>query len=100
MAIFDIVVIIAIIYAVSQALPSNCTHGDVRVNSASNSNDLEGVSGRLEICFDNVWFVICPGYPWKYYQHFTNEKVVCQKLGYTTSGTEKSAVFFYSRPLQ
>ena len=72
----------------SLALPVNCTHGDVRLNSASNSDELEGVSGRLEFCFNDAWFVICPGYYWRSYYYYRNERVVCQMLGYATSGTE------------
>ena len=74
-------------------LPANCTHGDVRVNSASTGDKLEGAAGRLEICFNNAWFVICSEYPWHadghyYYSDYQNERVVCQMLGYATSGTE------------
>ena len=78
------------ICAVSIVLVTNCTHGEIRVNSASNGDELEGVAGRLEICYNNAWFVICSGYPWQssYYSGLRNERVVCLMLGYTTSGIE------------
>ena len=76
--------------AVSLVLITNCTHGEIRVNSASNGDDLQGVAGRLEICYNGAWFVICSGYPWQsyYYSGLRNERVVCLMLGYTTSGVE------------
>ena len=65
------------------------------MNSESNNDKLEGVAGRLEVCFNNVWFVICSGYTWHHYvsivrltDRFTNERVVCQMLGYAASGIE------------
>ena len=73
--------------AVSIVLVTNCTHGKIRVNSASNSDELEGVAGRLEICYNNAWFVICSGHPWQS-SGLRNERVVCLMLGYTTSGIE------------
>ena len=73
--------------AVSTVLVTNCTHGEIRVNSASNGDEPEGVAGRLEICYNNAWFVICSGYPWQS-SSLRNEKVVCHMLGYTTLGIE------------
>ena len=82
-------------FFVATALPANCTHGDVTVNSESNKDKLEGVAGRLEVCFNNVWFVICSGYTWHHHvsvvrqkNRYTNERVVCQMLGYAASGTD------------
>ena len=71
----------------SIVLVTNCTHGEIRVNSASNGDELEGVAGRLEICYNNAWFVICSGHPWQS-SGLRNERVVCLMLGYTTSGIE------------
>ena len=71
------------IYILCAALPTNCSHGDIRVNNAFNRDELEGVTGRLEVCFNNVWFAIC------YEDYFLgNDRVMCKMLGYTTSGTE------------
>ena len=59
------------------------------MNSPYSRNEFQRVAGRLEFCFNNVWFVICSGDPWQNHR-FQNERVVCQMLGYTTLGTEIS----------
>ena len=59
------------------------------MNSAANRDELEGISGRLELCFNDAWFVICSGYWWGYYYYgYPNQRVACQMLGYASSGTD------------
>ena len=51
----------------------NCTNGEVRLS--------DEISGRLEICFGNVWFgSFCN------YLNFQDRNVICGMLNYSTQG--------------
>ena len=56
---------------------ANCTNGEMRLSGGSSS-----MSGRTEICYDNVWFGICAGRHSNPYDLNT----ICRVLGYSNQG--------------
>lgn len=64
---------------------SNCTDGQLRL-----SNGTAAMQGRVEICYNHVWFGVCPDSYSNYYHSVT----VCKILGYSEgkyiSGTGES----------
>ena len=60
-----------------------CRDGDVRL--VGNSNPL---AGRLEVCYDRVWGMVCSGI-WS----SVNAEVVCRQLGYATAGIYSSCTY-------
>ena len=55
----------------------NCTNGQTRL---SGSDSL--LKGRVEICYNSVWFGVCPDYPSSY----NKPKVVCTSVDYSFQG--------------
>ena len=55
---------------------ANCSNGQLRLSGGSSPLD-----GRLEICYNNVWFAMCYTY-----NRIANQKVICEALGYSSQG--------------
>ena len=58
---------------------ANCSNGQLRLSGGSSPLD-----GRLEICYNNVWFAMCYTY-----SSLANQKVICEALGYSSQGKAK-----------
>ena len=54
----------------------NCTDGQIRLSGGSTL-----LNGRAEICYNNVWFGVCPTY-----QNLNNYNAFCRTLGYAGQG--------------
>ena len=61
---------------VPQTLPSNCTHGEIRLVEGATTNQ-----GRVEICINSVWGTVCDD-GWGR----LDANVVCKQLGYQPFG--------------
>ena len=53
-----------------------CTNGSIRLTGSSSPN-----SGRVEVCMNNTWGLICPEY-WDN----NDATVICRQLGYLSAG--------------
>ena len=54
----------------------NCTDGQIKLSGGSTP-----LNGRAEICYNNVWFGICPTH-----QNLNNNNAFCRTLGYAGQG--------------
>ena len=61
---------------------SNCTNGDLSVESTALEETENTTRGRLEICINNVWFSIVHTYSWSRTNSVTASKA-CHLLGYS-----------------
>ena len=69
--------IILLLYLNEGTLMLNCTHGDIRLESGRNDRE-----GTLRVCIGDIWSTVC-NYGWD----SRDAAVVCQQLGFPTSGT-------------
>lgn len=53
---------------------SDCSDGELRL-----SNGTDTLQGRVEMCYNHIWFGICPDYYYYYFLSIT----ICESLGYT-----------------
>ena len=56
---------------------ANCTNGQLRLFGSDTT-----VKGRVEICYNSVWFGVCSDY----YSSYNKPNVVCTSLGYSFQG--------------
>jgi deleted-in-malignant-brain-tumors protein 1 len=54
---------------------ANCTNGQMKISGTS-------LKGRVEICYNNVWFGVCPDS----YNSYNKPKVICSALGLSPEG--------------
>ena len=64
---------------------ANCTNGEMKLSGGSSL-----MTGRTEICYNNVWFGICVD---NYYYDYNNPNTVCGVLGYSNEGIDYIAIF-------
>ncbi|XP_019853225.1 PREDICTED: deleted in malignant brain tumors 1 protein [Amphimedon queenslandica] len=57
---------------------SDCANGQIRL-----SNGTSKMEGRVELCYNHVWFGICAGN----YNNYYNIETVCNSMGYSKSAT-------------
>ena len=58
---------------------ANCSNGQLRLSGGSSPLD-----GRLEICYNNIWFAMCYTY-----SSLANQKVICEALSYSSQSKAK-----------
>ena len=70
---------------------SNCSNYDTRLAGKSSP-----LSGRVELCYNNVWFKICsPDHDDSNYMyennllHSSTSSIICQSMGYSESNRSK-----------
>ena len=64
---------------------ANCTNGEMRLSGGSFL-----MNGRIEICYNNVWFAMCADS----YNSYNTLSTICGVLGYSYQG-----IYFTSKYL-
>ena len=64
---------------------ANCNNGEMRLSGGSSS-----MTGRSEICYNNVWFGICADS-----NNYHNPNIICGVLGYSNQGINYNVVFIF-----
>lgn len=64
---------------------ANCTDGQLRLVGGTE------LSGRVEICYNRVWFGVCAD---RYYWYY-NRATICKGLGFSSQGTVYICVMYY-----
>lgn len=67
---------------------SNCTNGQIRLY-----NETVTLQGRVEICYNNVWFGLCSEN--NYYSYYA-AVTICKVIGYTHGSTPSFSISFLS----
>ena len=57
---------------------TNCTNREIRLSGGSSS-----MNGRVEICYNNVWFGMCAGS----FNHLHELYLTCRILGFSNRGS-------------
>ena len=81
-----IIIIIVIDYAEISVEHSDCIDGDLRLSSGSAE-----LSGRVEVCYSNVWFVVCvDNFNSNYFP-----TTICKQLNHSSYGIDIANFSFY-----
>ena len=69
--------VIIIFVDISLTNYTNCTDGELRLAGGTE------LSGRVEICYNRVWYGICSDN----YNRYSTPSTICKGLGYSSQGT-------------
>ncbi len=61
---------------------SNCSNYETRLAGKSSP-----LTGRVELCYSNVWFGICSSN--YYFGYSLTSSIICQSMGYSESNRSK-----------
>ena len=75
---------VSVCSTVPSTIPSNCTHGDIRL--VGGSTDYEG---NVEVCVSGVWGTICDS-SWS----SSDAQVACAQAGYLGQGSRNKSVLY------